>query len=422
MRIALITSEFSGLPGSGGIGSYFRQLAQCLVEGGQTVEVFTAGQPGDLAAMPGVRFHHLGSPQPPEFAVMAKHAVEARQAAAPFDLIECGELKAEGHLAAMAIPSAAFVVRLHSPSIILDRYLDFAPGWRSRCVSVYWQLRSLLGAWRRGLPLQPIRLEPFSFTWIPSRDAEERNAAAGADLVIVMNQELREFALRHWWIKPEAIAEVPNPLQLDITAPVQSPVGEPPTLGFLGRLEPRKGIVELAKSLVQVLPEFPGWQVEIAGRSMPSCVSGSDAGEIAREILKPFADRVKFVGPVKPEDVPSWLARMHLCVFPSLWETFSYVVLEAAAAGKAIVATDTGVISTILNEGKAGEIVPPGNIKALTTALRAMMSDPERRQRCGAAARARVMEKYHHEKVTQQILSAYQCALLRRDQRLAART
>jgi hypothetical protein len=193
LRVAFVTSEFAGLPNSGGIGTYFYQAATCLAKAGAAVEVFTSGREGDLAPLAGVRFHQLGSPQPPEFAVMAAQAVRARHAEAAFDVIECGELKAEGQLAAKAAPSAAFVVRVHSPSVILDRYLDFAPGFFRRVESVYWQLRSLLGAWRRGLPLQPLRLEPFAFTWVPTRDIEERNAAAAADLVIVMNGEMRSL-------------------------------------------------------------------------------------------------------------------------------------------------------------------------------------------------------------------------------------
>jgi glycosyltransferase involved in cell wall biosynthesis len=212
--------------------------------------------------------------------------------------------------------------------------------------------------------------------------------------------------------------EVPNPLRLNFPEPGNGTGNGAPTLGFLGRLEPRKGVVELARALARVLPEFPDWQVEIAGKGTPSCISGSDAGEIARKILEPFADRVRFAGPVKPEEVPQWLARMELCVFPSLWESFSYVVLEAAAAGKAIVATETGAVSGILDGGQAGEIVPPGDVKALTKALRKMMADQNLRRHHGQAARANAMDRYHPDKVTQQLLEAYQKAMSRRDERV----
>ena len=420
MRIALISSEFSGLPGSGGIGTYFLELASCLVAAGQEVEVFTSGKEGDLAGIPGVRFHHLGSHQSPGFAFLAARALEKRHAEAPFDVIEGAELNAEGILAAKAVREAAFVVRLHSPSVMLDRYLDLAPTFSQRVKGVFWQLVVTVGALRRGIPLKPIRLEPFTFPWVPPADIEERNTAATADLVIVMNREMRDFAKYYWWIKEEVIHQVPNPLRLQPSKGVlPSNKSDPPTIGFLGRLEPRKGIIELAQALRRVLPDYPEWRVQIAGRSMPSCLSGSDSGEIAKSILKPFADQVDFIGPVAPENVPVWLTKIDICVFPSLWETFSYVVLEAAAAGRAIIATETGAIPEILDHGRVGEIVPPGHVKRLEESLRKLMGNPQLRARLEIEVESHARNHFHHDRITKKILETYRLAIAKRDQRLA---
>ena len=419
MRGAFVTTEFTGLPCSGGIGSYYHHASVSLANEGVEVEVFTSGNQGDISPLPGVVFHHLGASSMPEFGLMAAHAVKIQHELRPFDLVECADLKAEGHLAALAIRSAAFVIRVHSPSVILDRYLDLSPNLYQRLESVFWQITGLIGAWRRGLPLQPLRLEPFSFAWNPSRDVEERNAAADADLLLVMNSEMRKFAIHHWWIKLEAIAEVPNPIVMDFQEPSGINPNDTPTLGFLGRLEPRKGIVVLAKVLLKVLPDFPEWRVEIAGEGSPSCISGANAGEVARKMLKPLGERVKFIGPIAPDLVPAWLSKMELCVFPSLWETFSYVALEAAYCGRAIVATDTGAIPLILDSGRVGEIVPPGNVRCLARALRKIMADSVKRSELGKKAADHVRNHFNRDKVTRQILHAYKIALTRRDQRLA---
>ena len=152
---------------------------------------------------------------------------------------------------------------------------------------------------------------------------------------------------------------------------------------------------------------------------MPSCLSGSDSGEIAKSILKPFADQVDFIGPVSPENVPAWLTKIDICVFPSLWETFSYVVLEAAAAGRAIIATETGAIPEILDHGRVGEIVPPGHLKRLEESLRKLMGNPQLRARLEIEVESHARNHFHHDRITKKILETYRLAIAKRDQRLA---
>jgi glycosyltransferase involved in cell wall biosynthesis len=208
---------------------------------------------------------------------------------------------------------------------------------------------------------------------------------------------------------------VPNPYLPGEGEP-GNPSGEK-VIGFIGRLEPRKGVVELAKALGEVLPDFPDWRVRIAGQPMPSCISGSDAGQIAREILRKFEDQVVFEGRVEPERVQDWLDGVDLCVFPGLWESFSYVTLEAAAAGKAIIGTETGAVAEILDGGRAGVIVTPGDVKALAGALRKLMGDSELRRELGAAARRRFEDRFHPDRVMGEILEVYREAALRAEVR-----
>ena len=84
---------------------------------GCEVEVFTSGRVGDLTEHEGILYHHLGNPAPPDFAVFAGLAFRDRHKQKPFDVLECGELKAEGAWSTRWVKDVAFVVRLHSPSI-----------------------------------------------------------------------------------------------------------------------------------------------------------------------------------------------------------------------------------------------------------------------------------------------------------------
>lgn len=418
MRVALISSEFAGLPGSGGIGSYFEHLTRGLVRAGCEVEVFTSGSQGDLSPRENVRFHHLGDPQPPLFAYRVVEAFREAHVERRFDLLEYGELNAEGALTAKAHPEVARVVRLHSPTIILDRYLDFAPSRWSLALSVWNQFCGLVGAMRQGLPLKAIHLEPFCQPWPDGRDNIECHSASGADVVLVMSEEMRRFAEGHWWIKPEAIRKVPNPYFSNAVGQSKLPDASAKniyTIGFLGRLEVRKGVVELANALAQELPSLPDWRVEIVGREIGTFWTSKNPKAIAAEILEPVKSQIKFSPSISPDHVEAWFADIDIFVLPSLWDNFPYVILEAMAAGKAIVATATGAVPDML--GDTAEIVKPGDVRGLAKALRKLMADPELRVKLGAAAQTRFEERFHPDRVMGEILEVYREAVGRAKER-----
>jgi glycosyltransferase involved in cell wall biosynthesis len=294
LKVALISSEFSGLPGSGGIGTYFDHLARGLARAGCDVEVFTSGRAGDLLERGNIRFHHCGESDPGVFPVLAGLSFKEHHAKKPYDILECAELRAEGRIAAKYLLGTPLVVRIHSPSAVLDRFMDFPVPLSQRIAKVFAQIRGNLGAWQRGLPTHPILLEPFAYHWNQNWDVEERNFTALADTVVTMNEEMKKFVVGHWWLESEKARILPNPY-LPEKAIVPEVEFRPPTgktLGFLGRLEPRKGVLEMAMALKEVMPEFPDWRVRIAGASIPSCISGADAGKMAQEILKDFGLQV----------------------------------------------------------------------------------------------------------------------------------
>jgi starch synthase len=76
-------------------------------------------------------------------------------------------------------------------------------------------------------------------------------------------------------------------------------------------------------------------------------------------------------------------------VFPSLYEAVGIALLEAMACGRPIVASRTGGIPEVVEDGVSGQLVTPGDAADLARALVLLAGDPERRRRLGNAARAR---------------------------------
>jgi glycosyltransferase involved in cell wall biosynthesis len=99
-------------------------------------------------------------------------------------------------------------------------------------------------------------------------------------------------------------------------------------------------------------------------------------------------DRVRFLG--HREDVPDLLAASDVFALPSLYEGSSLALLEAMAAGRAVVSSSIGGTAELIEDGANGLLVPPGDVGALSSAIRRLLRDDGLRARLGARGRDRV--------------------------------
>jgi glycosyltransferase involved in cell wall biosynthesis len=93
-------------------------------------------------------------------------------------------------------------------------------------------------------------------------------------------------------------------------------------------------------------------------------------------------------------DIPDLQALADVFVMPSLWEGLPMALLEAMVAGKAIVASATGGIPEAVVDGREGLLVPPGDLNALASGLRTLLTDRARRGSLAAAALARATQEF----------------------------
>lgn len=121
-----------------------------------------------------------------------------------------------------------------------------------------------------------------------------------------------------------------------------------------------------------------------------------------------IADVTRFTG--ERTDVPNLLAASDIFVLASDSEGLSMSVLEAMAAGLAVVATDVGANSELLDEG-SGRIIPRGDVAALERELTQLISNEELRRSIGAKARERVQQKYSDEGMIDAYCGLYQAKM-----------
>ena len=123
-----------------------------------------------------------------------------------------------------------------------------------------------------------------------------------------------------------------------------------------------------------------------------------------------ISERVKFPGHVSREELLQYYADCEFFVLPSTFrsEAFGIVQLEAFQAGKPVISTDLPSGVPYVNQnGKTGVLVPPGDVKALNEAVRALHGDPEGRSRLGEAARERALSDFSAEEMVKKTFALY---------------
>lgn len=116
-------------------------------------------------------------------------------------------------------------------------------------------------------------------------------------------------------------------------------------------------------------------------------------------------DIVRFLG--FRNDIPELLAASDLVVLPSLGEAFPTVLLEAAAAGRPVVATEVGGVPEVVESGRTGVLVPPDDGPELRRALVGILRDEDRARRFGRQARSLAQERFGIDRQVEQTLELW---------------
>jgi phosphatidylinositol alpha-mannosyltransferase len=176
------------------------------------------------------------------------------------------------------------------------------------------------------------------------------------------------------------------------------------TVGFIGRYEEsRKGMDVLVGAMDRLIGARPDLRLLIAGRG--------DAEEFMEELPREVAARVDMLGQVSEEQKAQLLRSIDVYCAPNTGqESFGVILLEAMAAGTAVVASDLEAFRRVLDGGSAGVLFPAGDPDALATALGQVLDDPQLRSRLVAAGRAAVAP-YDWSVIVGEILRVYELAI-----------
>ena len=197
--------------------------------------------------------------------------------------------------------------------------------------------------------------------------------------------------------------EIPNGVDVEsfATAPLLPGYPRPgKTVLFLGRFdEPRKGMAVLLGALPALVEQFPDVEILVVGRG--------DEDEL-REEAGELSGHLKFLGQVDDAEKASALRSADVYCAPNTGgESFGIVLVEAMAAGTAVVASNLDAFRRVLEDGKAGRLVPVEDSAALAEALIAVLGDAKLRGRYVRAATAAVA-RYDWSVVADEIMRVYE--------------
>ena len=187
--------------------------------------------------------------------------------------------------------------------------------------------------------------------------------------------------------------------------PVATPAADGKiNLLFVGRLEPRKGVMVLLQAYRRLCGDGLPVRLVIAG-------AGSEEAALRRFVAHRRLPDVEFLGRFSDEDAPALYAACDIACAPSPYgESFGIVIAEAMAAGKPVVAAANRGYRTLLAAHADTLLAPPGDADILYQRLRGLVVDADLRQRLGAWARTEA-QRYDCRTVAPDLVDIYRRAI-----------
>lgn len=386
-RIIFVSWEYPPAFG-GGIGTYVAAITRILASQGHAITVITVtdrptpsremldtpGRPIEIIRLPIPRATP-GSIDPTHtLTVWQRRADQVseclqglmRQSATqgPIDAIEFADYRGEGLTFLTSVPPAErplCIVRLHTPLVVLNRYNQ---GRKSASV-----------------------LEAF-----------ENDAIIAADRIVSPSRALaREMQELVPSLREREIVIHPYPFDAAFAnAAPAAPAGDSNEVLYVGRLEERKGVQCLIEAAHAFLRACPNATLRLVGGDTP--LSASEPSMLAllqRSIAMDVAPRITFTKSIPREQLVSLYQSARFCVFPSLFENFPNVCLEAMSLARPVIGTTNSGMAEMIEQGVSGVIVPSADASALARAMIELFNSPaETRRAMGQAATRRVATLY----------------------------
>lgn len=218
---------------------------------------------------------------------------------------------------------------------------------------------------------------------------------------IAVSSAAKHFVSRYF---PGGYRIIPNGVDVDFYAharPFPEYRDGKMNIAFVGRAERRKGAMYLLRAYARLKQRYPETRLILVS-------AGPQLGEMRRFVRAEALDDVLFAGRVSDADKARFLRTADVFCAPSTGqESFGIVLLEAMAAGRAVVASDIHGYKRVVQRNVTGLLVEPKDPDALCGALARLVEDPALRDRLGSAGAERAKD-FDWQHVTKEIVEVYE--------------
>jgi glycosyltransferase involved in cell wall biosynthesis len=204
-------------------------------------------------------------------------------------------------------------------------------------------------------------------------------------------------------LRPDRIAVIRGSgVDLDEFAPTPEPPGTPLVV-LPGRMLWDKGVGDFVKAAGILRQRNVHVRMALVGA--PDVANPSAIPDAQLEAWRDGGD-VEWWG--HQADMPSVLAQSHIVCLPSYHEGVPKALIEGAASGRALVASDISGCREVVEDGKNGLLVPPGDAEMLANAIERLAGDGDLRQQLGINGRRVAVENFSIESVVQKTQAIYE--------------
>lgn len=204
-----------------------------------------------------------------------------------------------------------------------------------------------------------------------------------ATRVLVLSESWRSFILG---IAPKAVVDV-VPNYVTVPDVIDDASSSSQQILFLGLIGHRKGVFDLIPAFASIANDHPDAKLVIGGNGQIA-----EAGRLLCE--HGVSDQVQLAGWVGPDEKAALLKSSSIYILPSYNEGLPMSVLEAMAAGLAVITTRVGGIPELITDESDGLLIDAGDRQAMAKALSKLLTDRSLRQRIAQAGRSRVLSRY----------------------------
>ena len=380
--MAFISYEYPPYTAIGGIGEYTRQVASLLANEKFDVHIFAGSHiQSNTCIENDITIHRVQCTDPHNFKTNVVPYFEMEHASNPFQLIESPEIHGNAAEIKQSFPTVPLIVRLHASNWLVESF-------KKQYVPLNTKIRYFLGALRRG-------------KWDLGywRNYDYKNDADFifvqlADFISAPTIQMKNWVSSNWKINPDKIKVIENPFVENEAFKNAITDNEEQAIIFYGRLNVLKGLITATKAMKQILKNNPGWRWIVIGDDGTAADGKASMKVWMQSQLKNVTAQVTYYDSLPNKKIPELLRQASIVLIPSLFESYSYVTIEAMCAGKAVIgSTNTGIASLIENN-VTGRLANPYNNKEWKNTVQQLINDKKLRQRIGKAAREYVESKY----------------------------